>query len=245
MINDPAAPECNLVELRQYTLQPGRRETLIELFDREFVETQEALGMIVMGQFRDLDEADRFVWLRGFRDMTARYAGLSAFYGGPIWQAHRDAANATMVDSDNVLLLRAAWAGSGISMSGRTRAAPGKTGVPAGLLDTSIFYLREPATDALLGLCRQTLVPLLERAGARLLGWYVTESAPNNFPRLPVREGEHVLVSFAMFNDPAACDAYSRSDAWVRDAQPQLAPWLARPAERHRLAPTARSALCA
>ncbi|TIT92200.1 MAG: NIPSNAP family protein, partial [Mesorhizobium sp.] len=31
-----------VVELRQYTLKPGRRETLIALFDREFIETQEA-----------------------------------------------------------------------------------------------------------------------------------------------------------------------------------------------------------
>lgn len=60
----PAAPDCQVVELRQYTLHPGRRDTLIELFDREFVETQEALGINVIGQFRDLDGPDRFVWLR-------------------------------------------------------------------------------------------------------------------------------------------------------------------------------------
>jgi hypothetical protein len=36
---------CPLVELRQYTLHPGKRDVLIDLFDREFVESQEALGM--------------------------------------------------------------------------------------------------------------------------------------------------------------------------------------------------------
>jgi NIPSNAP len=95
-----------IVELRQYTLHPGKRDVLIELFDRELVESQEALGMTVLGQFRDVDDPDRFVWLRGFRDMTNRAEGLSAFYGGPVWQRHREAANATMIDSDNVLLLR-------------------------------------------------------------------------------------------------------------------------------------------
>ncbi|MDX8463676.1 NIPSNAP family protein, partial [Mesorhizobium sp. VK2D] len=30
-----------IVELRQYTLRPGQRETLIALFDREFIESQE------------------------------------------------------------------------------------------------------------------------------------------------------------------------------------------------------------
>ena len=42
-----------VVELRRYTLKPGARETLVELFDREFVEPQEALGMRILGTFRD------------------------------------------------------------------------------------------------------------------------------------------------------------------------------------------------
>ena len=33
-----------VVELRQYTLKPGRRETLIDIFDSHFVEGQEAPG---------------------------------------------------------------------------------------------------------------------------------------------------------------------------------------------------------
>ncbi|WP_406513549.1 hypothetical protein [Streptomyces sp. NBC_00161] len=34
-----------IVELRQYTLHPGARDTLIALFEREFVAGQEAAGM--------------------------------------------------------------------------------------------------------------------------------------------------------------------------------------------------------
>src|ERR687892_2319959 len=96
----------NVIELRQYELHPGRREELIELFDGELIEPQEACGMRVIGQFRDLDRPDRFVWLRGFSDMASRRESLEAFYGGPVWRAHKDAANATMIDSDDVLLLR-------------------------------------------------------------------------------------------------------------------------------------------
>src|ERR1700731_96046 len=82
---------CRIVELHQYTLHPGQRDALINLFDREFLDTQEAVGMAVIGQFRDLDQPDHFVWLRGFRNMEARVQGLTAFYGGPVWHAHRDA----------------------------------------------------------------------------------------------------------------------------------------------------------
>jgi len=95
-----------IIELRQYTLHPGKRDVLIELFHREFVVPQEAAGMRILGTFRDLDDPDRFVWFRAFPDMVRRKESLERFYGGPVWKAHRDAANATMIDSDNVLLLR-------------------------------------------------------------------------------------------------------------------------------------------
>ena len=74
---------CPVVELRQYTLKPGRRDDLIEVFDRHLVEPQEALGMTVIGQFRDRQRPDRFVWLRGFADMEGRHRALEALYGGP------------------------------------------------------------------------------------------------------------------------------------------------------------------
>src|SRR5919199_1692664 len=93
------AAMAEVLELRQYTLHPGRRDELIELFDREFVESQEAVGAQVLGQFRDLDDQDRFVWLRGFADMATRGRALPAFYGGPVWREHSAKANATMIDS--------------------------------------------------------------------------------------------------------------------------------------------------
>src|SRR4051812_27157034 len=103
-----------VLELRQYTLRPGQRDALIDLFDRELVEPQEAAGMRVIGQFRDRDAADRFVWLRGFPDLASRAARLQAFYGGPVWQAHRDAAQATMIDSGGGLLLPPGGPGAGV-----------------------------------------------------------------------------------------------------------------------------------
>ncbi|MFG3013916.1 NIPSNAP family protein [Streptomyces cinerochromogenes] len=96
----------SIVELRQYTLHPGTRETLIELFEREFVVGQEAVGIAVGGRIRDLDDPDRFAWLRAFPDMGRRRRSLEAFYTGSVWQENRDAANATMIDSDEEALQR-------------------------------------------------------------------------------------------------------------------------------------------
>jgi hypothetical protein len=235
--------DCQVVELRQYSLHAGQRDVLIDLFDRELLETQEAAGMAVMGQFRDLDAADRFVWLRGFASMDQRAASLAAFYDGPVWHRHRAAANATMIDSDDVLLLRPAWPGSGISLKGRQRAAHAVRSSLPGLLDASIFRLREPASPELLHFCRQTVTQVLMRGGADVIGWYITEHAQNTFPRLPVRQGENMLVGFAMFETLAAFDAFVASGRWASDVQAALEPWLAAETSRLRLVATARSAV--
>jgi NIPSNAP len=235
-------PECAIVELRQYKLHPGKRDVLISLFDREFVETQEAVGMTVMGQFRDLDDPDRFVWLRGFPDMETRANSLAAFYGGPAWQAHRDVANTTMIDSDNVLLLRPAWPDAEIDLDIRQRAAL-NAAMPGGLLDATIFYLKDPASPSLLKFCREHMQTILIEEGARQVAWYVTEPSPNNFPKLPVREGEMVLVGLALFNDLASLEKFACSGRWDREIAPTLSQWLSRAPESHRLTPTARSAI--
>jgi hypothetical protein len=68
--------EDTVFELRQYTLYSGKRDTLISLFEKNFIESQDAVGAHVLGTFRDLDDPDRFVWLRGFRDMQTRQQAL-------------------------------------------------------------------------------------------------------------------------------------------------------------------------
>ncbi|GKT20254.1 NIPSNAP family protein [Acidovorax sp. SUPP3334] len=198
--------------------------------------------MRVIGQFIDQDRPDLFVWLRGFADMPARQRALTAFYGGPVWAAHRDAANATMVDSDNVLLLRPAWIGAAADLPSM-RAAPGATGLAPGLVFVNVFYLREPATPSLLDCCRSRMDPMLRAGGSRHTAWYVSDASPNTFPLLPVRQGESVLLGMALFDETAAFDTFANGKAWERDAAAILAPWLAKAPEAHRLRPTARSAL--
>lgn len=168
-----------IIELRQYTLHPGRRDELIELFERELIEPQEAAGMRLIGLFRDLGNADRFVWLRGFADMAARRQALEEFYGGPVWRAHRDAANATMLDSYDVLLLKPAHDGAGFADAPQSPATS--------LLHATLCELTRPVDDAFVDdFCRAA-------AGSLPLACLRTETAVNDYPALPVRQGEHVV----------------------------------------------------
>jgi hypothetical protein len=197
----------NVLELRQYTLHPGKRDVLIELFERALIEPQEAAGMRILGQFRDLDRPDRFVWIRGFPDMPGRAKALSAFYGGPVWKAHREAANATMIDSDDVLLLRPRAPGF---------PAPGREQSPTMVVAT--ICLRPFEAEA---------APLVTEAGGRPLATLETEPAENDYPALPVRTGEDVVVWLSSFDSPERFR--------VRRLPAQV--------QHLRLAPTARSLL--
>ena len=76
------------------------------LFEREFIEPQEALGAHVLATFRNIDNPDRFVWLRGFADFDARFARSTASTPARSGRRRRAQANAAMIDSDDVLLLR-------------------------------------------------------------------------------------------------------------------------------------------
>jgi hypothetical protein len=241
----PGRTCCPVVELRQYTLHTEKRDVLIELFDREFVESQEVLGMHVIGQFRDLDDPNRFVWLRGFRNMAERAEGLSAFYGGPVWKAHRETANATMIDSDNVLLLRPARPESGFLL-GTDRPPPCSSEVPAALVVATIYYLDELAND-FVDFFEQTLKPVLVDTGASILAYLVTENSANNFPALPVREGENVFIWFSLFRDQMAyqdhCAALFKSARWQGEVFQEITRRLRKHPEVLRLSPTARSQL--
>jgi quinol monooxygenase YgiN len=240
----PAVPSAALVELRQYSLKRGRREELIELFDRELVETQEAVGMTVLGQFRDLDEADRFVWLRGFPDMPTRAAALEAFYGGPVWRKHRDAANATMIDSDNVLLLVPASDGTTIVAPERRPFASEpqyRERIIAAVICPQPECLSRFST-----FFAEAVRPLLIETGATIIGEYVTSTEPNNFPRLPVRE-EKAFVVFCRFEHASALEAHraalARHPRWANGVSAELLSRLAGQPELLRLTPTEQSRL--
>ncbi len=238
-----AATCCPIVELRQYTLHPGQRDVLIELFDREFIETQEATGMTVIGQFRDLGDANRFVWFRGFRDMSSRSTALQAFYGGPVWKAHRAAANATMIDSDNVLLLHPARPGSGFALAARTRSPRGASAERGDIVTATVAPIA-PADVGLVDFVEREVVPVLAETGAPVEATFVTDSSPNTFPALPVREGEHVLVWLSRFPDRTAHDrhvaALAASPRW-REVSRTLQHRLTAPPQSLVLSPTPRS----
>jgi NIPSNAP len=228
-----------VVELRRYALRPGQRDTLVELFDANFVESQEATGIDVIGQFRDLDDPDLFTWVRGFQNMEERARSLADFYGGETWRAHSRAANATMVDSDNVLLLRPPRPESAFGLTARLDAGHDASGYVA----VVILHL-EPGTDEsdIVSFFELAIAPGLAAAEGSVLAYFVTDPSTNTFPGLPVREDVNAFVYFVGCDDRLTLERVA--DPCCRLSQTTAeAPGLARSAETLRLEPTARSRL--
>ncbi len=229
--------EDGVLELRQYTLYGGKRDTLISLFEERFIESQDELGANVRGIFRDLDDPDRFVWLRGFEDMGARQRALGAFYGGPVWAAHKGAANATMVDSDNVLLLRPASPGQGLRQLG---SASGEEGIYGAF----VYALGDVDAGQFAEFFDNAVLPLITAAGVPSIARLVTEESPNNFPRLPVR-AERTFLWMARWASLRGHDdfvsEFANWSGWRDCAPAAVLPALMRKPEQLRLAPTSRS----
>jgi len=222
------APPLTIFELRQYTLKGGTRAAFTRLFEREFVTSQDEAGSHVLAVFHDLDDPDRFVWMRGFADMAARKAALESFYFGPVWRAHRSEANGMLVDSDNVLLLKAATG----------MAGPGTLG-GKGVIRLAMHRMAGVDPMAFAAFFAQRMQPAIAAAGGQILATLVTQDAENNFPRLPVREHDPVFLWIARFRDEAAERAFSQrlhaTGGWRDGIADALLPALMRKPEVLRL----------
>lgn len=197
-MTDERTPCCRVIELRRYVLEPGRRDDLIDIFDRCFVESQEELGIRVVGQFRVRGQPDVFAWLRGFPDMVSRARSLEAFYGrSEAWRRNREAANATMIEFDNVLLLKPAGESPGFVLDPARRPGPEAPESDGGVIVAGIFYSARTIPDEVVAGFELEGIPALRRSGFVPLAHFVTEPSANTFPALPVREQENVFVWFA------------------------------------------------
>jgi quinol monooxygenase YgiN len=230
-----------IVELRQYTLRPGQRDVLIDLFEANFVESQEDTGMKVIGTFRDLDDPTRFVWLRGFDTMDSRARSLGDFYDGPVWRRHRDRANETMVDSDNVLLLRPAGPTAGFVLPSTRPAASATGDRDGGIVEVLVVALDAPADADTIDRLTTEIAASVVAAGGIPLARFVTEESENTFPRLPVREDEHIYAFFAGYPSREQHTAQQRRDE-IERATARAAPLKNSPVML-RLLPTRRSLL--
>lgn len=93
-----------IVEVRSYRIKPGRRAEFIQLFETRAVPAQRALGIQILGPLIDLENPNKFVFLRSFPSLEERDRMKEAFYEGPFWKNELEALAMPMLDSYDVIL---------------------------------------------------------------------------------------------------------------------------------------------
>jgi hypothetical protein len=237
-----------IIDLRQYTLYPGTRDDFINLFDGQFVETQEACGMRPIGQFRDLGDPNRFVWMRSFDDMPSRERALNAFYlHSEAWARHGESARSHMIDSTDALMLKPVSPERAFPLHDPALRPALESPPPSGLITATLYYLPNRPEADFFDFLFNAVEPLQVRAGARPVAHLTREYSANNFPRLPLRENEYVVVSFGAFDGIDAYHQYltavGRDADWRSEVYPALVRKLYGRPQILRLSPTSRSLL--
>jgi hypothetical protein len=197
-----------IVDIRDYATTKGNRDKLIERCETVFWDEQERLGARFLGGFRDAEDEDRFLFVRAMPDLETRKRVMTAFYtDGEMWRTQRDEVNSWIADSDNVLLVRPV-----------SEIAPSRPGDSVVAMVSRVG--KEPVPDALVAEWREKMGELIGAAGGRLLVTFRVDQAENNYPRHPIREGEHGLVWFATFAARPAVSLRAGVGAEVRWLHP-------------------------
>lgn len=230
-----------VIEFRRYQVKPERREDFVKYFDTLFPEAFQQLGALALGQFTEPDAADRFTWLRAFRDMDARAVVNGTFYYGPVWKEHRQQLNDLIIDNDDVLLLRPLDAAHGVPALAAVDPVR-EAGGAQGMVVAQLFAVRPGEVERFAHLAAPAF-DAYRRAGARDAGVLVTLDAKNNFPQLPVRGDGPFVVWLGILPDRAAVDellrpiaaraAASLAEGGLLRGQPQLL--VLKPTPRSRL----------
>ncbi|HEY8226100.1 MAG TPA: NIPSNAP family protein [Pyrinomonadaceae bacterium] len=93
-----------IVEVRSYRIKPGRRAEFIKFFEERSIPALRSHGMKVLGPLLDLENPNKFVWLRSFPSLEERERMKNDFYEGELWKNELEAIAMPMLESYDVNL---------------------------------------------------------------------------------------------------------------------------------------------
>ena len=199
---DDSRDHSRYLEFRIYTAQEGQRDRFLNYFEEQYLESQEEKGMRIWGQFRDLDTANHFVWMRGYRTMEERASSLMGFYMSAHWKETSPLVGEMLASAEHVHFLEPVTPGD--ALDDRLGRSPDRHQV--GVIVVQLFPVEQQA-GPLIERIRETLIPAYRKGGATTLGLFESSDEENNIPQLPFIEDEPVVVWLGSFTDRAAFEA--------------------------------------
>ena len=159
--------------------------------------------MRIWGQFRDLNDENHFVWVRGYRSMEDRKAGLSRFYFSSMWQETSPEILKMLVPGTSRVRLLEPATEEGFGKGHKRPALVSEIseGESRGIVVAQVFLAGEGDAAAPAEEVERALGTAAATAGGQSLGLFLSSGEPNNFPLLPYIEGEAAVVWFGSFPD--------------------------------------------
>jgi hypothetical protein len=93
-----------IVEVRSYRIKPGHRDEFIRLFESRAVPALRQYGMKIVGPLLDVENPNKFVFLRSFPSLEERDRMKDAFYGSELWKNELERIAMPLLDSYDVIL---------------------------------------------------------------------------------------------------------------------------------------------
>jgi len=93
-----------IVEVRSYRIKPGHRDEFIKFFESRAIPALRSHGMRVVGPFLDLENPNKFVWLRMFPSLEERERMKTDFYEGELWKNELESIAMPLLESYDVIL---------------------------------------------------------------------------------------------------------------------------------------------
>ena len=93
-----------IVEVRSYRIKPGRRAEFIKLFETRAIPALRSYGMTILGPLLDVENPNKFVFLRSFPSLEERERMRAAFYGGELWRNELERLAMPLLESYDVIL---------------------------------------------------------------------------------------------------------------------------------------------
>lgn len=196
MKSGKSEPFVQVIELRNYLMRPGHRDEFITGFEDKIIDTLNARGNLVLGQFIVKGSPDNFFWIRGFKDMQSRLKCLKGFYSSEYWSKHVYIPIAHVINYNNVYLLKPVDILSGKMDSVKFNVD--WFGKEKGIAVVEFIVANERLSQ-LLNFMGTKLDPITRTAGVRNISYWISELTPNNYPDLPAFQDKNLLVSISFY----------------------------------------------
>ncbi len=95
-----------LFELRQYTINEGRREEFVRLMEEQIIPFQVSQGMTILGSFISEEDENTYVWIRRFHSEEEREQQYESVYASDHWKNEIAPQVGEMMSRDSISVKR-------------------------------------------------------------------------------------------------------------------------------------------